>query len=553
MPTLSASESRVLQALCEWRFTGRQGELSTSYSRLENVPHYILSAEVGISPDEALAVLDKLKARGLVRYVGPHDVGCSWTLPDGRTLRAKLCGQIAGRPSDHPVWGVTVTIKRDGAWSEHFNAASNVGPTGRAFDLTEAGMAEVDRLTMTRSTAFTLRELRAGLEAIREAIAEIQRTWEALDGLRPGEAQRSLEEQQRLCMRLYFQAVKAGFLPSWIEAPKDCEANLLLLWEQLARALEKACPGRILPVDELSDERIPLIGESRSLHRFHPVRMPRYLDHAARLVGILLDQATVSVDDVRACAGELAEWLRFWWASTETGRPGLLEAAVDDAKKKIAELFRKAAIAGPELQGVDRDYVAKLKGLLELPKEKLARLSDDEKKKIIMQRCGFEAHLEHLPGNAEASRTLPAWVPAQLLTDAGKFETFVETLDRLAGIQKTSGQADDEPAGKVGVGISWREAKTAGEKHVKARDGTFPGVRALAKACRCSYPTMKKAVERSPYLKARRAEYEAQRPRKAREISGGGELERLIAEQEAEKDREGRQHIKRSRSHQRAR
>jgi hypothetical protein len=96
-------------------------------------------------------------------------------------------------------------------------------------------------------------------------------------------------------------------------------------------------------------------------------------------------------------------------------------------------------------------------------------------------------------------------------------------------------------------GMPWQDAKDKAERHVK-RNG-YPGLKALAKIVECSPATMSKAIERSPHLKARKAEYEAERTGKPRETpmtdvvldntqqtTEADPLGRLVAEQRADDD-----------------
>lgn len=116
-------------------------------------------------------------------------------------------------------------------------------------------------------------------------------------------------------------------------------------------------------------------------------------------------------------------------------------------------------------------------------------------------------------------------------------------------------------ATKVGnAGMSWQDAKKAAEEHVKAHDGAFPSVMRLAEIVGCSRPTIDKAISRSTYLKARKAEkskpvrnermtdisleqasQQVWREDKSEQARRDDELERLIAEQEADQALDDRQ------------
>jgi hypothetical protein len=102
-----------------------------------------------------------------------------------------------------------------------------------------------------------------------------------------------------------------------------------------------------------------------------------------------------------------------------------------------------------------------------------------------------------------------------------------------------------------GTGMKWQVAMKRVEEHVRAHDGVFPSVKRLAEIVGCDRRTIDKAVEKSPYLKARQAESRAKRSVRTvplsdcavDEVSQGrdAELARLAAEQKEELEREERQ------------
>lgn len=116
---------------------------------------------------------------------------------------------------------------------------------------------------------------------------------------------------------------------------------------------------------------------------------------------------------------------------------------------------------------------------------------------------------------------------------------------------------NDKP---VGSGMSVAEVIALAEQHVKDHNGSFPGRNKLAKYIDFSPDTMSKAIARSPYLNARKAEHEANKnaPNRERQITGSfddfasagpskdeqasrdAELDRLMKEQRAEQMREGK-------------
>jgi len=103
-------------------------------------------------------------------------------------------------------------------------------------------------------------------------------------------------------------------------------------------------------------------------------------------------------------------------------------------------------------------------------------------------------------------------------------------------------------------GMTWQEAKAKAELHVKRNGDVFPGRNTLAELIGCAKATMTKAIRNSSYLRARQAERE--QGAKAREVPWSvaiaeslsdeahddqNELQRLIAEQQAETRRDERQ------------
>lgn len=125
--------------------------------------------------------------------------------------------------------------------------------------------------------------------------------------------------------------------------------------------------------------------------------------------------------------------------------------------------------------------------------------------------------------------------------------------------------AESGKAGGIGGGMSAEQARTEAERMVRANAGKWPGLNNLARRIGCSTATVTKAVENSTYLKARRAEREAGKPKAGRTVSLAydpkdttadgpadvaerNELSRLTAEQRAEALRDERQYQKAARS-----
>jgi hypothetical protein len=100
------------------------------------------------------------------------------------------------------------------------------------------------------------------------------------------EQQRQLEIQQEAFIRLYLQAAEHGLLPQWIKTPAG-DAELLPVWESLARAMEPSFPT--LPrVDDIADGQIPLIGTGRALNVSPPERIGAWIQHACALIECMI-------------------------------------------------------------------------------------------------------------------------------------------------------------------------------------------------------------------------------------------------------------------------
>ena len=79
--------------------------------------------------------------------------------------------------------------------------------------------------------------------------------------------------------------------------------------------------------------------------------------------------------------------------------------------------------------------------------------------------------------------------------------------------------------------MTWQEAMSLAEAHVKKHSGFFPGRNELARIVGCGSSTMTKAIERSGYLKARRKE--AEKAKKAREVGSSETHGETLAEARA--------------------
>lgn len=102
--------------------------------------------------------------------------------------------------------------------------------------------------------------------------------------------------------------------------------------------------------------------------------------------------------------------------------------------------------------------------------------------------------------------------------EAGDVITHAE-LDVLDSVRQLFQLQNDGPPGKLCRDANRRilagaqSLRAQAEKYVRHSDGLFPGVRALARALRCPKSSLFKAIDASPYLRARKAEYMQNRKR----------------------------------------
>jgi hypothetical protein len=114
-------------------------------------------------------------------------------------------------------------------------------------------------------------------------------------------------------------------------------------------------------------------------------------------------------------------------------------------------------------------------------------------------------------------------------------------------------QHADQAAAIGADGMRWQDARKLAEDHVRAHGGVFPSVKLLAEIVGCSRRTIDKAILKSSYLKARKAEAQSKHSGRTvaltdsaiEEVSErqNNQLEALTAEQNAELVREQRQGI----------
>ncbi|MBL1216311.1 MAG: hypothetical protein D8M59_02330 [Planctomycetes bacterium] len=149
-------------------------------------------------------------------------------------------------------------------------------PKGRI----EAARAVRERTRPALSTDEQER-LRRSLMQARQRIADID--YKAIGGT---EAHRQLEIQQRAVMRIVQSTYPAAPLGGL--AVLAGERDLLPAWESLSRRLEADHPD-VMRVDDISDARLPLLGENRALHISPPDRIAVWIEHALSVVDVLLE------------------------------------------------------------------------------------------------------------------------------------------------------------------------------------------------------------------------------------------------------------------------
>lgn len=151
-------------------------------------------------------------------------------------------------------------------------------------------------------------------------------------------------------------------------------------------------------------------------------------------------------------------------------------------------------------------------------------------------------------------------------------DALIPGLVEALNVNAAKGEASSSPPtdpGRSDSGMPIEKVIQKAEAHVKAHRGVFPGRNKLAKIVGCSPASITKAVTRSGYLRARKAEHDAAKrgtsPErqtsqpledlahdsdwKAAEADRDATLDKLIAEQTAEKRREEAQHKRARRRH----
>lgn len=136
-------------------------------------------------------------------------------------------------------------------------------------------------------------------------------------------------------------------------------------------------------------------------------------------------------------------------------------------------------------------------------------------------------------------------------------QSIARALEKLAELAEPHAAAEAAAGSKpvprpATTGMPWQEAKRKAVQYVKAEG--YPGLNKLAKKIGCAKGTIKKAIKQSPYLKARKAEYEAEKGH-IREVpmsdavldhtpqeTEASAIERLVKESRADEERQKRKY-----------
>jgi len=226
-----------------------------------------------------------------------------------------------------------------------------------------------------------------------------------------------------------------------------------------------------------------------------------------------------------------------------TGEAGLLQAiepvlaeswnrwrkAIDDWRQQTggsARPFRVTKVGGDEWRLTEHGLQARSDLNKPLnpkrPREHAAVIASRERVLDFVMKAGALENRPPVHGAgllvalrsvaAERAPPAPAPSPTQVnLTNAADIAAafrdailpMVETI--VGGAARQSGGANRHKASQAGA-MTWQEAMSLAESHVKKHGGFFPGRNELAGIVGCSPSTMTKVLKHSAYLKARRAE-----------------------------------------------
>ncbi len=150
-------------------------------------------------------------------------------------------------------------------------------------------------------------------------------------------------------------------------------------------------------------------------------------------------------------------------------------------------------------------YTANSQSAKNLVRQLERNFSNDE----LVPRFGFVAANEFeyaLQGRIEALVDNLRTESASFWREGDPLLAFARAVAAVADKLRPLGAEGEQPVGK---GMSWQKAKDEAEKHMKRNNNVFPGVNALTRIIQCSPSTMLKAIKKSEYLLARKAEHES--------------------------------------------
>ena len=235
-----------------------------------------------------------------------------------------------------------------------------------------------------------------------------------------------------------------------------------------------------------------------------------------------------------------------------TGEAGLLQAiepalaeswsrwsgAIEDWRRRTGSAsrpFRVTKVGGDEWRLTEHGLLARADLSVpldpKLSREHAAVIASRERVIDFVMKAGALEDRPPVPGTGQlvsfrsvsAETTAPPISPPTThvnLTNAADIAAafrdaimpMVEAIVNGPGRDSSGGSARASRADTM----TWQEAMSLAEAHVKKHGGFFPGRNELARIVGCGSSTMTKAIERSGYLKARRKE--AEKAKKAREV-----------------------------------
>ena len=217
------------------------------------------------------------------------------------------------------------------------------------------------------------------------------------------------------------------------------------------------------------------------------------------------------------------------------GHEGLanrLEKQVDKARDAIrSEPYRLQSDSNAEDRTFDQLHAAS--ALVDAIDRRLASMEAQAKVSVVSQppsslpepyavRAGNEGI-----GDGDADDEVPSLTKSEVAVSRDALiHRFVEALNggTAAGDSSSSPPTSSD---RPGTGMPIEKVIKLAEAHVKAHRGVYPGRNKLAKIIGCSTYSITKAIKRSVYLKARKAEHDAAKRGTNRERQSSQPLDEL--------------------------